>query len=277
MQAAAYAKINWALGITGLRADGYHLLDTLMQRIALADTLTLTPADTLTLAIDSARPLTPGEDNLALRAARLLQAETGARKGAHIHLAKRIPMGAGLGGGSADAAATLLALCRLWHLPCDGKMLHALALRLGADVPFCLQGGLARAQGIGEVLTPIAPPALFHLVILQPDATHLSTPDVFRQYDTMTAVPPQPNIAAAIAALHARDIPRMAQHLANALQPAAIALCPAIARALAQLDAAGALLTRMTGSGSAVFGVFADAETAKQAAAATGGVATHTL
>lgn len=277
MQATAYAKINWALAITGIRADGYHLLDTLMQRIALCDTLTFAPADTLTLTIDAAQPLSPGDDNLILRAARLLQASTGISAGAHIHLTKRIPMGAGLGGGSADAAATLLTLCRMWGIPCDMDMLQGLAPQLGADVPFCLQGGLARAQGIGEVLTPIAPPAPFPLVILQPNAAHLSTPDVFRQYDMMTAITPQPDIAAAIAALQAQNIPRMAKHLANALQPAAIALCPAIAKGIAQLDAAGALLTRMTGSGSAVFGVFADAKAASQAAEATGGVATHTL
>lgn len=277
MQAVAYAKINWALGITGLRADGYHLLDTLMQRIALADTLALTPADTLTLAIDGAQPLSPGEDNLVLRAARLLQAETGTRKGAHIHLAKRIPMGAGLGGGSADAAAALLALCRLWNLPCDGKMLHALALRLGADVPFCLQGGLARAQGIGEALATLPPLAPFHLVILQPEASHLSTPEVFRRYDAAAERPAQPDIDAAIAALQARDVPRMTRCLANALQPAAIALCPAIEGALAHLEGEGALLARMTGSGSAVFGMFADAQAAARAAVATGGIATHTI
>jgi len=150
----AFAKLNLGLEITGRRADGYHDLVTIFQTIALADEITVTeaPPGTLTLAAD---PTLGGEQNLILRAARALAAQSGTTRGAALTLTKGIPVAAGCGGGSSDAAATLVALRTLWALPTTDAELAALATRLGADVPFFLRGGTALATGIGERLTPL--------------------------------------------------------------------------------------------------------------------------
>lgn len=275
MHIHAHAKINWTLAVTGMRPDGYHRLDTLMQTIALHDTLTLEAAQDLRLTIEGANTLSTGEDNLVLRAAHALRRHAGVSSGAHMHLIKRIPSGAGLGGGSADAAATLRALDRLWDLSCTPQTLAEIALSLGADVPFCLRGGLARAQGIGEALTPLAAPAPIDLVVLHPGIS-LSTPAVFRAFDACAPVSVPP-VGSAAQAIQRRDLTALAASLGNALQPAAISLCPQVATCVAALQRVGALHAQMTGSGSAVFGVFDSPEAAKRAAEATGGIATQTL
>lgn len=182
MHVVARAKINWTLDIVGKREDGYHLMDMLMQPVELADELTLEKTENgLTLTVSGYPRVKAGPDNLALRAAQALQAQTGYRGGASIHLHKRIPVGAGLGGGSADAAGVLAGLNRLWETGLTQQELEALGLRLGADVPFCLRGGLQRAQGVGEKLTPMACGGLFWLVILQP-CPGLSTREVFGRF-----------------------------------------------------------------------------------------------
>lgn len=136
----ARAKINWTLDITGRREDGYHLMDMLMQPVTLCDTISLTEAETLTLTCGGTPRLTASEDNLALRAARALRLRTGCTRGAAIHVEKRIPVGAGMGGGSADAAAVLRGLNQLWALNLSQHELEEIGLTLGADVPFCLRG-----------------------------------------------------------------------------------------------------------------------------------------
>ena len=149
MRIAARGKINWTLDIVGRREDGYHLMDMLMQPVTLEDEVTLGPADSLTLTCGGWPRLTPREDNLALRAARALQEATGCRLGAAIHVEKRVPVGAGMGGGSADAAAVLFGLNRLWETGLSAGELERIGLTLGADVPFCLRGGLTRTTGVG--------------------------------------------------------------------------------------------------------------------------------
>ena len=144
----ANAKINWTLDTVGVRADGYHLLDMLMQSISLHDTLTLEPAEDVTFSADGATRVPQDEGNLALRAALALRRHAGTAQGAMIHLHKRIPSGAGLGGGSADAAAVLHGLNALWELNLPMETLRQIGLTLGADVPFCLMGGLAHVRGI---------------------------------------------------------------------------------------------------------------------------------
>lgn len=257
---SAHAKINWSLAVLGRRSDGYHLLDTVMQSIALSDTLTFAPSDALSLSIDGPVALPDGGDNLVLRAAKLLQQACGVSAGASIGLTKRIPVGAGLGGGSADAAQTLVGLNRLWSLSLTEQELSAFALQLGADVPFCLRGGAARAQGIGEVLTPLPPLKMRHLVLVQPEKG-LSTPSVFRCYDGQ---PPaqNPDIEALIAALIGEDEGMLHLTMRNALQPAAILLQPGIRDCLDALLKQGATHAMMTGSGSAVFGLFPDSTSA---------------
>ena len=258
----ARAKINWSLDILGTREDGYHWMDMLMESVDLADELTFTPADTLHLTLDT-DALSGGEDNLICKAARALQAATGTTQGAHITLRKRIPMGAGMGGGSADAAAAMIGLDRLWGTGLTAEALANIGLAIGADVPFMLKGGLARAGGIGEELVPLAPARPAQLVVVQP-CPPLSTREVFQAYDGLAKVA-HPATDPAQAALLLRDYPTLTHTAGNVLAQAAEAARPQIAEAVAALAALGAGFAGMTGSGSAVFGAFVDAGTAQQA------------
>lgn len=264
----ANAKINWTLDTVGVRADGYHLLDMLMQSISLHDTLTLEPAEDITFSAGGATRVPQDESNLALRATLALRGYTGTERGAAIHLHKRIPSGAGLGGGSADAAAVLHGLNALWELNLPLETLLQLGLTLGADVPFCLTGGLARVQGIGEVIAPLpCGSRVYHLVIVQP-CRGLSTPQVFRALDGMDISASRPNTPQALSALTGGNLALLADSLGNTLQPVAISMRPQIRQAITTLREHGARAAQMTGSGSAVFGVFATAAAARTAFAA---------
>jgi 4-diphosphocytidyl-2-C-methyl-D-erythritol kinase len=163
----APAKLNLGLAVTGRRTDGYHNLVSLMVPLQLADTVRVEPARAFSLACDD--PALAGDDNLVLRAARAFQVATGERRAAHITLTKRIPVAAGLGGGSSDAAATLIALDALWGANAPDGTLLRIARRLGADVPFALYGGAMVARGIGDVLTPAPVPDAW-LVLVTPRA-----------------------------------------------------------------------------------------------------------
>lgn len=264
MHVVARAKINWTLDIVGKREDGYHLMDMLMQPVELADELTLEKTENgLTLTVSGYPRVKAGPDNLALRAAQALQAQTGYRGGASIHLHKRIPVGAGLGGGSADAAGVLAGLNRLWETGLTQPELEALGLRLGADVPFCLRGGLQRAQGVGEKLTPMACGGLFWLVILQP-CPGLSTREVFGRFH-LDARENRPDTQAAATALAAGDWRGLCRSLGNVLQGVSAELRPEIGEGIAALREHGAAGAWMTGSGSAVFGLFTRAQVAREA------------
>lgn len=264
MHVVARAKINWTLDIVGKREDGYHLMDMLMQPVELADELTLEKTENgLTLTVSGYPRVKAGPDNLALRAAQALQAQTGYRGGASIHLHKRIPVGAGLGGGSADAAGVLAGLNRLWETGLTQPELEALGLRLGADVPFCLRGGLQRAQGVGEKLTPMACGGLFWLVILQP-CPGLSTREVFGRF-RLDDRENRPDTQAAAAALAAGDWRGLCRSLGNVLQGVSAELRPEIGEGIAALREHGAAGAWMTGSGSAVFGLFTRAQVVREA------------
>ncbi|GAA3525264.1 4-(cytidine 5'-diphospho)-2-C-methyl-D-erythritol kinase [Zobellella aerophila] len=161
----APAKLNLFLYITGRRDDGYHNLQTLFQFVDFGDTLTFIPTTDGSLALSPALPGVATEDNLILRAARLLQQHTGCPLGARIELDKRLPMGGGLGGGSSDAATTLVGLNRLWELGLAQEQLATLGLSLGADVPVFVKGQAAFAEGVGDILTPATPPEPWYLVL----------------------------------------------------------------------------------------------------------------
>ena len=244
----APAKLNLFLHITGRRSDGYHLLQSVFMLIDWCDTLhfelrhdgIISRTD---LGETNAEAL-PNED-LSVRAARALQAATGTSLGVHISLEKRIPSQAGMGGGSSDAASCLLALQRLWGVRLPPEKLQALALSLGADVPFFLCGSHAWVEGIGEQLTPMSlPPARF--VVVKP-AAGLSTPAIFGsaelKRDTKTAT---------MLGFAADDNGRVYGFGRNDLQPVAEKLCPPLVQSLDWLASQG-LQGRMTGSGSAVF------------------------
>lgn len=256
----APAKINWALKIEGLRGDGYHLLDMLMQTISLADTLTFQPAEKLELSVNG-RTVFGGGNNLVLRAARALNEHAGTRCGARIALVKHIPSRAGLGGGSADCAAALVALNELWGLNIGTAALFEIGLSLGADVPFCLNGGLARVRGVGEGIQKLrAGPRLF-LVILRP-GIGLSTRDVFAKYDSVARELVTPEMEALHDALVSRDFGAMKRCSQNALLVPAMELMPEIGLTISRLYAYGARFAQMSGSGSAVYGVFEDESSA---------------
>lgn len=250
----AFAKINWSLDITGLRNDGYHLMDMLMQPISLCDDIHLGLSDRLTISTGGYPPSRADESNLAYRAALCLRNETGCGLGVAIHLHKRIPIGAGLGGGSADAAAVLLGLNQLWHTGLSTADLERLGLTLGADVPFFIRGGLTRTRGIGEELICLPCRSNYWLLVLQP-CQGLSTADVFRRWHPDPSLP-RPQTDQAAAALESGNLSLLCRSISNVLQPVAEQLRPKIAEACAALRDLGAVTALMTGSGSAVFGVF---------------------
>ncbi len=263
MRILARAKINWTLDIVGRREDGYHLMDMLMQPVTLADEVTLSPADSIILTTGGSPLLPADERHLALRAALALQQASGCMQGAAIHVEKRIPVGAGMGGGSADAAAVLTGLNRMWGLHLSQEQLEAIGLTLGADVPFCLRGGLCRTTGIGEILTPLPCQPGVPLVVVQP-CDGLSTREIFAAYHQESDVcrPDNPSAAAALAQ---GNLFSLSGTMQNVMQPVSMQRREGIAMAITELSRRGAVCAQMTGSGSAVFGAFETAEAADKA------------
>ncbi len=245
-----YAKLNLTLEILGKRADGYHEIRSMMQTIELADRLEVKAARELSFTCSDPALSTP--DNLVYRAARLLQAECGARAGAALRLQKRIPAAAGLGGGSSDAAGTLIALNRLWNLRLSLGEQQRLAARLGSDVPFFLTGGAALASGRGERITPLPPlPRRWVVLVLPPGA--LSTAAVYRAVtpsDYTSGVATADTVAAA-----QRGALSPQSRWRNALVRPARALAPQIAATQSAVLQAGAPHAHLSGSGPTIFAV----------------------
>jgi 4-diphosphocytidyl-2-C-methyl-D-erythritol kinase len=259
----APAKINLYLHLTGRRDDGYHLLDSLVAFAEIGDVLRAEPAETLSLRVAGpfAGRLPAEPDNLVLRAARALAAEAGVPSGAHILLEKHLPVASGIGGGSADAAAALRLLCRLWGVPPDRAVLTRLAGGLGADVPACLFGRTCRMSGIGERLEPAPTPPQCGVVLVNPGVA-VATSDVFRTWRGTWSVRTALPAGWADARVMAHDL----APLRNDLESAAVTLRPVIADVLAALAALpSCLLVRMSGSGATCFGLFADREAAGRA------------
>jgi len=259
----AFAKINWSLDITGVREDGYHLMDMLMQPVSLADEITLERSDTLSITTGGYPPSRADETNLAWRAAAALKEATGYPGGVSIHVQKSIPIGAGMGGGSSDAAGVLYGLNRLWETGLAPGELERIGLTLGADVPFALRGGLSRTRGIGEILENYENKYNYWLVVIQPCAG-LSTGKVFSLWKAESPAV-RPDTEAALSALENGDFPKLCGSIGNVLQPVACRLRPEIGQTCAALEREGASAARMTGSGSAVFGVFRNAAAAEKA------------
>jgi 4-diphosphocytidyl-2-C-methyl-D-erythritol kinase len=248
----ASAKVNLTLEVLGKREDGYHELATILQSVDLWDRLAVEPADSLSL-VTSDPALPTDEGNLVMRAARLLRDEAGVSRGARIRLDKRIPVAAGLGGGSSDAASTLWALNRLWGIRWPVKRLQELAERLGMDVPFFLGKGRAMATGRGERLAPLPAAGALALVLVNPNFP-LSTRDVYQQVPAGWSAEPA-GTRRMVAALRGRSPRQVATALTNNLETVVEPTVPAIARMKAALLAAGALGAVMSGSGPTVFGV----------------------
>lgn len=263
------AKVNLALEILGKRSDGYHDLATVLQAIDLHDLVLLERAESgISLSTDSPQ-IPTGPESLVWRAARLLQEASGTTLGARIHIVKRIPVAAGLGGGSSNAAAALLGLNRLWGLRWSIGRLEPLAQRLGMDVPFFLRGGRALATGRGEVLTPLPQKQALWLVLVNPGFP-LSTGEVYGR------LPPihrdtGSRTRGLVSALEHDGPAAMAGRLYNALEMAVGESYPDLERIKGRLLAVGALGAVMSGSGPTVFGVAASARQARRIAAGLAG------
>jgi 4-diphosphocytidyl-2-C-methyl-D-erythritol kinase len=253
MRETARAKINLALHVLGRRADGFHDLDTLFAFAEAGDVLDAEPSEALSLQI--AGPFAEAladADNLVLRAARALKQRYRVERGAALRLDKRLPVAAGLGGGSADAAAALRLLARLWEIEASEADLLDLAATLGADVPACLLSRTIRGQGRGDRLIPAGLTLTGTPILLVNPGTALATADVFRRWAGPGSGP----------------LPADPLAGGNDLEPAAIALAPVVGEALDRLRSApGASLVRMSGSGATCFGLF-ESEAARDSAAA---------
>ena len=257
---SAAAKVNLALEVLSRRADGYHEIATVMHAVDLSDRLTF--EDAPTLEVRTGAPGVPTDErNLAYRAAAALQAAAKVECGVRITLDKRIPVAAGLGGGSTDAAATLVGLNRLWHLQWPAERLEELAVGLGMDVPFFLRGGAALGTGRGERLTEI-PSAVLGLVLVNPRFP-VSTAETYGRV-TQAMYSDGRRARTMAEALARRGAGRVAASLYNGLEPAARQGYPQIAQMEAALMAAGALGAMMSGSGPTVFGVARSWEQARQ-------------
>jgi len=255
MEEIAYAKVNLALHVRGREADGYHRIETLFAFCEDGDRLTAAPADALTLRVEGpfAGALAGGGDNLVLRAARLLAERRRVPAGAALTLEKNLPVASGIGGGSADAAAALRLLVRLWGLEASEADLLPLAAALGADVPACLLSRTVRGEGRGDGLTEVALPEVAGTaVLLVNPGIAVATSDVFARWTGEDDGPLPPDFARG----------------RNGLEAAARALAPGVGDVLAALrDAGGATLVRMSGSGATCFGLYPGAEERTAAAA----------
>ena len=258
----APAKINLFLEVLGKRPDGYHAIETLMVPIALFDVLRFAPAHAAVELTCDYPGLSVGSDNLVLRAAQLLRERTGCGLGAKIHLVKRIPLMAGLAGGSTDAAATLIALNQLWNLGQSPQALAELAGELGSDIAFFLNPGAAWCTGRGEITRPASSPKSLDLVLILPPFG-CSTPSVYRQ----VRVPDRPTQGDTIlAALANGDIEGVGRSLHNRLQPAAEIVAPKLAELIRRIETHRPAGVLMSGSGSTLFALGRDRNDARRLA-----------
>ena len=263
----ARAKINWTLDVVGTLPNGYHDLDMLMQSVTLCDQMTMEEAPQLTLYVRAqGRSFVPADgNNLVLKAAAALQAATGCTRGARITLKKYIPVAAGMGGGSSDAAAVLWALRTLYAPDISDDRLETLAARLGSDVPFFIRGGTRLATGRGEVVSPLPPLTAGWFVVVKPDEGY-STAEMYRRLDEPGSVLVR-NSRYMQDAVAANNVHAVAVELHNSFERV-VPKDSSLRTIKDALRAQGALGTLLSGSGSAVFGLFDDQSAAAAAAEA---------
>ena len=262
----AFAKVNYALEVRGVRPDGYHKISTVMQNISLADEVEIERAERgfeLVVEPEDAE-IGPPEENTVYKAWARIGDRVGDALPVRVRLGKKIPAGAGLGGGSADAAAMLVGLNEIFGLGLGEAELRDVGLRVGADVPFCLAGGSALGEGIGEVLRSLPAPPPHHLVVAKP-AVGAETARIYGAYDERP-VGGNSSVAPVVEALRAGDPGALAVSLGNDLAPVTKGLVPEVRALEEALLRAGALGAAMSGTGTAVFGVFASEAEARAAA-----------
>lgn len=260
----AYGKLNLSLDIVGKRQDGYHLVRMIMQTVNLYDVLEFTKTKESGIVLTTNRPDLPtNEDNLIYQAAALLMKQHSVQEGIRIHLEKHIPVAAGMAGGSADCAATLSGINTLFSLGLSTEELMKLGTSLGADVPYCLLGGTALSEGIGEILTPLPNVPPCKVLLIKPDMD-ISTKWVYSSLDEKT-VAAHPDVDAMISSLHAKNLDEISKLLSNVLETVTIPAYPVIQNIKETMIELGAMNALMSGSGPTVFGLFPDASIANNA------------
>jgi 4-diphosphocytidyl-2-C-methyl-D-erythritol kinase len=263
----SFAKINWALHVLGRRPDSYHELHTIFQTVTLHDRLRLTLRADDAIEIQCDAPGIPvDETNLVYRAAALLRERYGAGRGVRIILEKRIPEGGGLGGGSSNAAVTMLGLAHLWRIKTTARELAHLGARLGADVPFFFMGGTARGCGLGTRVAPLADVAETHLLIVTPSVKVLTT-EAYKALSAPALTKAKDDIMLSISRADAQFPDLLPYHLHNDFERVVLRLEPEIERAREALRLAGARGSLLAGSGASVFGIFDNREAQERAAA----------
>ncbi|MFH0793626.1 MAG: 4-(cytidine 5'-diphospho)-2-C-methyl-D-erythritol kinase [bacterium] len=263
MKILAFAKVNFILEILGPRPDGYHELVTVFQNVGLADEIEFEPAERgISLEINSGKGLEV-KGNLILRAARKLQKHTGDDKqGVSIRLTKKIPVGAGLGGGSADAAATLVALNRLWQRGLSDEDLQQIGSEIGSDVAFFIRGGAALGEGRGERLTPLGEGPVGHAVIVRPPFS-ISTADAFKAYRRRSDWGPPRDPARMVEAVGKKNLNLVGGELFNRFENVLYGEYPVLAAIRHTLAAAGCCGAVLSGSGSCAYGLVEKKEEAE--------------
>lgn len=262
----AYAKINLCLDVLRRREDGYHEVKMIMQTIGLYDTLTLKKREDeqIVLEIQGHPELSAGSDNLIVKAAKALLLDAGRTDGVSICLEKRIPIAAGMAGGSTDAAATLRGINQLLELGYSPEELKKIGVRLGADIPYCIEGGTRLSEGIGEILTPVPEPKQMTLVVVKPNLM-VSTKYVYENLHA-NELKEHPDVNGMAEALKAGDMAGVVKRLGNVLENVTCAEYPIIPHYKDVMKDEGALGALMSGSGPTVFGIFEDDEAARRTA-----------
>ncbi len=265
IEVKALAKINIGLDVTGIRDDGYHEVRMIMQTVNLFDKVSVkkVPEDRVSMTTNL-KFLTVGDDNLCIRAAKLLKDEFDIKEGVEISLEKHIPVAAGMAGGSTDGAAVLFAVNRLFNLGLSKKDLMTRGVRLGADVPYCVMRGTALAEGIGEVLTPLPPMIKCPVLIAKPGIS-VSTRQVYESLDACFDSVVHPDIDGLITDIKNNDLHSLCSHMGNVLEDVTIPMHPIIADIKQNMLNNGAVGAMMSGSGPTVFGFFEDNKTARVA------------
>lgn len=259
----AYAKINLGLDVVRRLENGYHEVKMVMQTVGIHDTLTLEKTDRDILITTDSGELPTDENNLIYKAAKLLLEACRVQGGVKIHLTKEIPIAAGMAGGSTDAAATFKGINELYQLGCTQQELMELGVRVGADVPYCIMGGTALAEGIGEVLTPLAAPPECRVLVAKPDI-NVSTKYVYEHLDA-SGVAKHPDIDGMVEAIRNGDLQGITDRMENVLETVTVEAHPIISTIKERMLELGAGSSLMSGSGPTVFGIFTDEKKAREA------------
>ncbi len=266
----AYAKINLSLDVVKRRDDGYHEVKMIMQTIGIYDEITIEKCEkgiyvTVSMGEDfKGESLSGDENNLVYKAAKLIMDSYGMKEGVKIHLEKRIPMAAGMAGGSTDAAAVFRGMNQLFALNMDAEQMKKMAVKIGADVPYCIEGGTMLSEGIGEILTPLKQAPDFKLLIAKPDIS-VSTKYVYENLD-LQAVKKHPDVDGMVFAIENGDRDGILKRMENVLENVTLNQYPVIREIKTWMMENGAQNALMSGSGPTVFGIYKDQKSAEEAA-----------